>query len=157
LAPAMAGTDLFTHIRYMVYTTVPTLVITLIIFLIWGFTLDTPKEATDSSMVLNAIENSFNLTPLLFLVPAAVIFMIIKRIPALPALLIGALLGGVFAIIFQPDAIDQVAKASISQKFSGEELTNELAALESNYVKASFISVMNAMTTTISMQTENAM
>jgi NhaC family Na+:H+ antiporter len=157
LAPAMAGTDLFTHIRYMVYTTVPTLAITLIIFLVWGFTLDTAKEATDSSMVLNAIEKSFNLTPLLFLVPAAVIFMIIKRVPALPALLTGALLGGIFAVIFQPDAVNLVAKASIEQKFSGDELTTELASLESNYVKASFISVMNAMTTTISMKTDNAM
>jgi Na+:H+ antiporter, NhaC family len=157
LAPAMAGTDLFTHIRYMAYTTIPTLIITLIIFLVWGFTLDTPKEATDSSMVLSAIEKSFNLTPFLFLVPAAVIFMIIKKIPALPALLIGALLGGIFAIIFQPDAIDQVAKLSLTQKFSGDELAFELAAIESSYLRASFVSVMNAMTTTISMQTDNAM
>lgn len=157
LAPAMAGTDLFTHIRYMLYTTAPTLLITLIIFLVWGFTLDTPDTPTDSSLVLQAIENSFNLTPLLFLVPAGVIFMIIKRVPALPALLTGALLGGVFAVIFQPEAIDQVAKAFLAQRFSGDELNNEIAALKNNYVKASFIAVMNAMTTTIAMQTENAM
>ena len=41
LAPAMAGTDLFTHIRYMAYTTIPSIVITLIIFLILGFTIET--------------------------------------------------------------------------------------------------------------------
>lgn len=157
LAPAMAGTDLFTHIRYMVYTTAPTMVITLLIYLVWGFTLDTPKEATDSSMVLKAIEDSFNLTPLLFLVPAAVIFMIVKKIPALPALLAGALLGGIFAVIFQPQAVEKVAHSSLEQRFSGEDLATELSAIESSYAKASFIAVMDALTTTISMQTDNEM
>jgi Na+:H+ antiporter, NhaC family len=157
LAPAMAGTDLFTHIRYMVYTTVPTIIITLIIFLVWGFMLDTPKEATDSSAVLAAIEKSFNLTPLLFIVPALVIFMIIKRVPALPALLVGALLGGIFAIIFQPDVVNQVAKAAISGRFSGDELPGQLALVDASYIKASFIAVMNAMTTTIGITTDDAM
>ncbi len=157
LAPAMAGTDLFTHIRYMVYTTTPTLIITLLIFLVWGFTLDAPVGGTDSSMVLDAIEKSFNLNPLLFLVPAVVIFLIVKRVPALPALLIGALLGGLFAVIFQPHVIEQIARETLMQKYSGDEAAREVASIESNYLKASFISVMNAMTTTIGIQTDNAM
>lgn len=139
LAPAMAGTDLFTHIKYMVYTTVPSLVITLIIFLVWGFTLETPSEATDSTAVLAAIEKTFNLNPLLFIVPVLVIVMIVKKVPALPALLVGALLGGIFAIIFQPQVI------------------NQISGIEGNYTKSSFIAVMNAMTTTISIQTDDAM
>src|SRR5690606_32546099 len=69
LAPAMAGTDLFTHIRYMMITTIPSIVLSLLIFCIWGFTLETPLTATDPSAVLTAIENSFNLNPLLFVVP----------------------------------------------------------------------------------------
>ncbi len=139
LAPAMAGTDLFTHIRYMVNTTVPTLIITLIIFLIWGFTFDTTEVAADSSAVLNALEDKFNLNPLLFIVPALVIFMIVKKVPALPALLVGALLGGIAAIIFQPQIIGQIS------------------GIEGNYLKASFVAVMNAMTTTINIQTNDPM
>lgn len=85
LAPAMAGTDLFTHIRYMMYTTFPTLAITLIIFFVWGFTLDTSGAATDSSAVLTAIQSRFNLSPFLFIVPVLVIVMIVKKYqPYLP-------------------------------------------------------------------------
>lgn len=139
LAPAMAGTDLFTHIKYMVYTTVPTLIITLIIFFIWGFTLDTAEVAADSSAVLLALEDKFNLNPFLFLVPVLVIVMIVKKVPALPALLVGALLGGIAAIIFQPQIIEQISN------------------IKGNYLKASFVAVMNAMTTTINIQTNDPM
>lgn len=139
LAPAMAGTDLFTHIRYMMYTTFPTLAITLIIFFIWGFTLDTSGAATDSSAVLKAIESRFNLSPFLFIVPVLVIVMIVKKVPALPALLVGALLGGIAAIIFQPDLVVEISK------------------VDGNFMKASFIAVMNAMTTTINIQTADPM
>lgn len=138
LAPAMAGTDLFTHIRYMAYTTVPSLIITLIIFLVWGFTFDTAATQTDSNEVLVALESAFNLTPWLFVVPALVIFMIIKRVPAAPALLVGALLGGLFAVIFQPNVVNQVS------------------GIEGDYVKSSFVAVMNALSTTIHVQTDNA-
>lgn len=105
LAPAMAGTDLFTHIRYMTYTTVPTISITLIIFLIWGFTIDTKSSIDTVEQVHAAIASKFNITPWLFLVPAIVIGAILKKAPAIPALLMGALLGGVFAIIFQPQLV----------------------------------------------------
>lgn len=139
LAPAMAGTDLFTHVKYMIYTTTPTLAITLIIFFVWGFTLDTPVTATETSAVLSAIEKKFNLNPFLFVVPALVIFMIVRKVPALPALLVGALLGGIFALIFQPQIIDQVS------------------GIEGNTLKSSFVAVMNSLTTTINIQTDNKM
>ncbi|MEK6783613.1 MAG: Na+/H+ antiporter NhaC [Bacteroidota bacterium] len=139
LAPAMAGTDLFTHVKYMVYTTLPTLIITLVIFLVWGFTLDAPLVASDTSSVLNAIESKFNLNPILFIVPILVIVMIVKKVPALPALLVGTLLGGICAIIFQPQIIDQVS------------------GIQGNYLKSCFVAVMNSMTTTVNIQTDNQM
>jgi NhaC family Na+:H+ antiporter len=139
LAPAMAGTDLFTHIKYMVYTTAPTLAITLIIFFVWGFTLDTAGATADSSSVLLALESKFNLNPILFIVPVLVIVMIVKKVPALPALLVGALLGGIAAIIFQPQIIAQIS------------------GIEGDYLKASFIAFMNAMTTSINIQTNDPM
>ena len=138
LAPAMAGSDLFTHIRYMMLTTVPTLIITLLIFFVWGFTVDA-SGSTDTNQVLAAIDQAFNLNPLLFIVPALVLFMIVKKVPAIPALLVGSILGGVFAIIFQPQIIAQI---------SG--ITNDP-------VKSSFVAVMKALAMSINIQTENAM
>jgi NhaC family Na+:H+ antiporter len=104
LAPAMAGGDLFTHIRYMLLTTVPTLIVTLIVFVVLGFTMDTSGEA-DTASILNSIDATFNISGWLFLVPLGVILMILKKTPPLIALLIGTLLGGVFALIFQPEII----------------------------------------------------
>jgi NhaC family Na+:H+ antiporter len=108
LAPAMAGTDLFTHIRYMAYTTVPTFVVTLIFFLILGFTQSATGEA-DTGQMLTDINKAFNITPLLFIVPIVVVVLIIKKTPPLIALLAGTILGGVFALIFQPQVVAQVA------------------------------------------------
>lgn len=112
LAPAMAGTDLFTHIRYMAYTTVPTIIITLIIFIIIGFTIDTSGNA-DTEVILNSVKETFNINPWLFLVPVIVILLIVLKTQPLIALLIGTLLGGIFAIIFQPDIVIEIANAKV--------------------------------------------
>lgn len=112
LAPAMAGTDLFTHIRYMMFTTVPSITITLIIFLVIGFTIDPVSSQADVRDILSAIRGSFNINGWLFIVPALVIFMIVKKMPALPAILIGALLGSVFALIFQQDIVHRIGAES---------------------------------------------
>ena len=138
LAPAMAGTDLFTHIRYMVITTVPTLTITLIIFFIWGFTLDT-AGVVNTDAVLTSIDSAFNLNPILFLVPALVLFMIVRKVPAIPALLVGSILGGIFAIIFQPQIIAQVS------------------GITDDPVKSSFVAVMKSLALSINIKTDNAM
>lgn len=136
LAPAMAGTDLFTHIRYMTLTTVPTIVITILVFVFIGFTLD-PEGVADTQSILSSIETSFNVSPWLFIVPILVIGMIVKKTPPLIALLIGTLLGGVFALFFQPDIV-----ASIG----GSESLN----LTSGYK-----GVMDAITVDISIPTDN--
>ncbi len=112
LAPAMAGTDLFTHIRYMAKTTVPSIIITLIIFLIWGFALEGNAAMDNVEMVQAAIAEKFNINIWLFIVPALVIFLIVKKMPALPALLIGTLAGGLFALIFQPEIVREIAGAA---------------------------------------------
>ncbi len=76
LAPAMAGTDLFTHIRYMSITTTPTILITLIIFLIIGFTGVKNYSEVGVEQTLNAINSTFNISPILFIVPVVMIVMI---------------------------------------------------------------------------------
>ncbi len=110
LAPAMAGGELFDHIKYMTYTTVPTIVITLIVFVIIGLTIQT-TGSPDISDKLSAIDGAFNISPWLFVVPLIVIFMIVKKTPPLIALLLGTLMGGIAAIIAQPDIVMKVAGA----------------------------------------------
>jgi len=105
LAPAVAGTDLFTHIRYMTYTTIPSMLITLLIFLIWGFNLDIANESVDISHILHAIEQKFWVHWSLLVVPLIVIFMIVKGVAALPALLAGTLLGILAALLTQSPLI----------------------------------------------------
>jgi NhaC family Na+:H+ antiporter len=100
LAPAMAGGDLFEHIKYMTITTVPTITITLIVFVILGFNINTVGSANTTEM-LAGIKSAFHVTPWLFVVPLVVIALIIKKTSPLIALIIGTLLGGLFAIIFQ--------------------------------------------------------
>jgi len=110
LAPAMAGTDVFTHVKYMTYTTVPSITITLIIFLFLGFN-HTGTELQDTSALLDSIQNTFNITPILFIVPVLVIVMIIKKAKPLTALFIGTVLAGVLAVIFQPEIIMQITES----------------------------------------------
>ncbi|MGK0422501.1 MAG: NhaC family Na+:H+ antiporter [Polaribacter sp.] len=108
LAPAMAGTDLFTHIKYMAYTTVPTIIVTLIVFAILSGTIDTTGSA-DISNLLASIDNTFYITPWLFLVPGIVIAMILMKTKPLIALGIGVVLAAVFAFIFQGDVLGNLS------------------------------------------------
>ncbi|MCI2228882.1 Na+/H+ antiporter NhaC [Polaribacter sp. MSW13] len=110
LAPTMAGGDLFTHIKYMSLTTIPTIVVTLLVFIIIGFSIET-TGSPDVSDKLMAIDAAFNISPWLFIVPVVVIFMIIKKTEPLVALLIGTLLAGVVAIIAQPQIVMNIAGA----------------------------------------------
>ena len=110
LAPTMAGGDLFTHIKYMSLTTVPTILITLLVFIIIGFSIETTGTPNISDK-LAAIDGAFNISPWLFIVPVAVIVLIIKKTEPLIALLAGTLLAGVVAVIAQPHIVMNVAGA----------------------------------------------
>ncbi|MGB1308161.1 MAG: Na+/H+ antiporter NhaC [Oceanihabitans sp.] len=113
LAPAMAGTDLFTHIRYMTFTTVPTIIITLIVFSIISATIETTGSA-DISGLLESINSTFNISPILFLVPLAVIALILLKTKPLIALGAGVLLAAVFAFMFQKDVLTNLADSNLS-------------------------------------------
>ena len=104
LAPAMAGTDLFTHIKYMSFTTVPTILVTLVVFAILSGTIDTSGSA-DISNLLASIDNTFHISLWLFIVPGIVIAMILMKTKPLIALGTGVVLAAVFAFIFQSDVL----------------------------------------------------
>ena len=113
LAPAMAGTDLFTHIKYMAYTTVPTIVVTLVVFSVISLSLE-PTGTADISNLLVSIDNTFNITPWLFLVPGAVIALILFKAKPLVALASGVILAAIFAIFFQPDVLNNLSESNFS-------------------------------------------
>ncbi len=119
LAPAMAGTDLFTHIRYMTLTTVPSISIALVLFIVIGFFQGEGGDIGQKQEMLQAISSRFDLNPLLFVVPVVVILLIVRKVPAIPAILVGALLGGVWALIFQPDLVKEAA----GEGYTGIEAT----------------------------------
>lgn len=110
IAPAAAGSELFSHIRHMLWTTVPSVVIALILFTVIG--LGEARElATDQAFgnLPQVLGEQFSLGAHL-LIPMVVVFALaITGFPAYPSILIGALLGAVFAVIFQPDVVLQLA------------------------------------------------
>jgi NhaC family Na+:H+ antiporter len=109
LAPAMAGTDLFTHIRYMLYTTVPSLIIALILFTVLGLGYkDGALDAAEVAEVQSLLSAQFNITPWLFLVPAIVILLISRKIDALVAISIGIFSGLVAALVFQQPLLQEL-------------------------------------------------
>ncbi|HBK83990.1 MAG TPA: Na+/H+ antiporter NhaC [Flavobacterium sp.] len=112
LAPAMAGTDLFTHIRYMTLTTVPTYIITLLVFTILSLNIKT-TGITDISGILDSINNTFYISPILFIVPAIVIALILFKTKPIIALGTGIILALLFALFFQPQIIDSLSNVKI--------------------------------------------
>ena len=138
LAPAMAGGELFSHIRYMSLTTIPSIVITLIVFLILSLTQETTGQA-DTIMLMAAIKEKFTINGWLFLVPASVIVLIVKKSPPLIALLVGTLMGGIFALVFQSDILLEITHSSI--------LTSEVA----------YRAIMDAISVSTEITTSNAL
>lgn len=110
LASAMAGTNLIRHIKYMLWTTVPSFGIALIIYGAIGYGAEPSAVVVDTAALKQEVASHFDtLSPILFLVPAAVLLMVVMKVDAVVALFVGAVLGGVFAIAFQPTMVTKVS------------------------------------------------
>ena len=106
LAAAMAGTDLIRHIRYMLWTTVPSILITLGLFWYLGSTLDTGgANSADVSALQAVLVGRFNISPWLFVVPVVVLALVVMKVDAVAALFVGTLLGAIVAIVAQPGIV----------------------------------------------------
>ncbi len=139
LAPAVSGTTLFKHIRYLSYTTVPSISICLLIFLLSGFVFIEPSSFQNSLSVAESIKEKFYISPILFVPPSVVIFLIYKKVPAIPSLFSGIILGVIFAIIFQADIIHEVSLGN-----------------EKNWI-STFSGIMISLYGNISIETSNSM
>ena len=146
LAPAIAGTDLFSHIRHMVWTTGPSLVIALIIFLIMGLNSNAEGNADGLALIQSTLQNTFNITAISF-VPIVVIFILAyKKMPAFPTILIGALLAGLFSIILQPKVVSTfVNEPELSNSLT--MLSGVWTALHSGFVLDSGVPMVDDLLT----------
>ena len=128
LAPAVAGAELFEHIRHMVWTTIPALLIALLAY--WMLGSGAGSDLAGAPPIRETIENSFRLNLLLLLPPVLVIVMVAKRVPALPALLGGAILGGLLAVGVQGVPVREVLAISLSgfEPKTGDAAVDELLA-----------------------------
>ena len=146
LAPAIAGTDLFTHIKHMLWTTGPSLVIALVMFLFIGLTTEISGNAQGLELIQTTLQNTFNISIVSF-IPIIVIFILAyNKVPAFPTILIGALLAGLFSAILQP----QIVKNFVDQP----ELSTSLVmisgiwtALHSGFVLESGVEIVDDLLT----------
>lgn len=142
LAPAIAGTDLFSHIRHMVWTTGPSYLIALVLYLVIGFRTDVTSDSAALEGLMATLDASFNITPIALL-PLVVVFVLaMRKVPPLPTILFGALLGGIVAAVLQPRAVLEFADAA--------ELPTALAmikgiwlALADGYVSATGVAAVD--------------
>lgn len=105
LAAAVTETDLFNHIRHMAWTTGPSFGLALLLFALVGIGAPEPPDGVQLAQTMSTLREGFNLTPLALLPLAVVFFMAMRKFPPLPTILLGAVLGGVTAVVLQPDVV----------------------------------------------------
>lgn len=142
LAPAMAGTDLFTHIRHMMWTTTPSIIVAVILFAVIGMMSAAPADTGSVAAIQAALRGQFVIGPHLLIPLVIVLGLVVGKVPAFPALLIGALVGCLFAVLFQQGAVlTYVGQPELSRPaalikgawmslFDGFKLTSGNAALD---------------------------
>ncbi len=107
LAAATTGTELFTHIRYMMVTTIPSILLALVLFTFLGFSA-ADTDSLGAEAIATTLDSTINITPWLLLVPLAVLIMIVRKVPALPAIFVGVILGALFAVVFQTEQVSRI-------------------------------------------------
>lgn len=121
LAPGVVGVDLFVHIRHMMWTTIPSILIALVIYALLGMNQSVSGDDYRLGITLQLLKDNFVLNPLMLTPLAVLLFMAVKRFPALPVILTGTLVGCVFAVTFQQSAL---------LKFVGEDINPVLALIK---------------------------
>ncbi|WKK93469.1 Na+/H+ antiporter NhaC family protein [Clostridioides difficile] len=147
LAPAMAGTDLFTHIKYMLYSTIPSLLICLVIYGVIGMKYSGQAlDIKQIELIRSTLDSTFNtLSPVLLLAPAIVIGLVVFKVPAIPGLIVGAVLGVLFAVVFQGESMNTILDAAQNGYVSSTQI-QEVDALLS---KGGIMNMMSTVSLTI--------
>lgn len=146
LAPAMAGATLFDHIRHMVYTSGPSLLISLVLYALLGHGSGGKADAGQIEALQGALRGGYQISWWLLLPPLLVIAMVVLRIPALPAIVVGWLFGGLLAVMAQKQTLGQVLQVSFAgvKSKTGHKLVDNL--LSRGGLSSMFSTVVLVMT-----------
>ncbi len=150
LAPAMAGTDVFTHIKFMMLPTMITYVICMAFFTFMGFKYASSGEAADTSAIQimsDGLSGSFNINPLLLLPPIIVIVAVACKIPAIPGIVLGILSAAVLGPIFQGS--ESNLGAMLNAGMSGYESTTGVEAIDNLLTNGGLMNMMFSISLTI--------
>ncbi len=142
LASSSAGTPLFTHIRFMMVTTVPSFVITLIVFLVASLMHD-DNAAMRAADFSNNLKDTFNISPWLFIVPVVTALLIVRKVSAIATLFIAAVVAGIAALIFQPHIIGAIASGSTPDVSTGLTFMDGFKGLFISYYGSTAIETGN--------------
>lgn len=142
LAPAVSGTDVMSHVKYMLWTTVPSYTISLIFFFVVGLQFDHGSVETEEyAQILATIQSEFNLNPILILPPIVVLFMIFKQKPIIPSFAVGIVLGVIFAMIFQDYSLADVLTACNS----GYARTTDIEVVDTMLCRGGISSMLSSV------------
>lgn len=151
LASSSSGTPLFTHIRFMMVTTVPSFMISLIIFLVASIVHDAPSAAQTADFASD-LRETYNISPWLFLVPVLTALLIIKKVSAIATLFIAATIAGIAALVFQPHIIGSIATGAAPGSFDGLSFLDGFKGLCITYYGSTAVDtgneVLNNLTST---------
>ena len=153
LAPAVSGVEVIDHIKYMLYTTVPSYIISLVVFFIVGLKFgDGSVETEQYNLIISTLESTFNFNPILIVPPIVVLVMIFKKVPILPSFAVGIALGVVFAMIFQGSSLVDVLTALNK----GYTQTTEVAMVDSMIKRGGISSMLSSVAIVIAAATFGA-
>lgn len=142
LASSSAGTPLFTHIRFMMVTTVPSFVIALVVFLVVSL-MHGDAAAAHAADFSNDLKHTFNISPWLLLVPVITALLIVRKVSAIATLFIASVVAGVFALIFQPHILGAIAAGVQPDMFSGLSFIDGFKGLFITYYGSTAIETGN--------------
>ena len=144
LAPAVVGTDLFTHIRHMLWTTGPSFVIALVLYAVIGLRADGTADLASLDELRATLAANFTISPLTLLPVAVVFFLAYRKAPPMPTILFGALLGGVMAALLQPDVV--IAFAASPELSDGMAIVRGVwIALADGYTASTGVAEVDAL------------
>lgn len=143
LASSSAGTPLFTHIKFMMVTTVPSFIITLLVFLVVSL-LHQDASAAQVADFSHDLKNTFNISPWLLLVPVVTAFLIVRKVSAIATLFIAAVVAGVAALIFQPHVLSTIAASGPVDPASSMSFVDAYKGLSITYYGSTAIDTGNA-------------
>lgn len=154
LASSSTGVPIFTHIRYLLITTIPSLTIALLVFLVGGMATTTGAPPADRATLVDALSGTYNMSPWLLIVPALTGVMIWRRMPSTMVLFLGIVLGVIAEMVFQPqlmrtlaegDAPFPLLRGALTSVFAGSHVSTGVPSLDTLVATGGMAGMLNTV------------